>query len=133
MGIHRWQVVLNKAAIFRLILLDDAEVIIGKPFRSVYGFALAHVRSTSVHDDVLGDLQSNGAVDAALTTVIMFVISVERHNLKAKEAGCSGSSMRDQGFLGRQFQSQFVAKERADPMFDLLCLGSRPTEAEQGV
>jgi hypothetical protein len=52
----------------------------------------------------------------------MFVVRSERHNFEAKEAGCPGPGMRDQRLVSRQFQSQFIAKKRADPTLDLLGL-----------
>jgi hypothetical protein len=59
-GMHCQPIVLDQAPVFCLILLDDAKVVIDKSFRPVHGLVLPHVRSALCHDDVLGDLQTNG-------------------------------------------------------------------------
>jgi hypothetical protein len=41
--------------------------------------------SASLHDHILGDLQSDRAVDAALTAVVVLMVRVQRHDFETKE------------------------------------------------
>src|SRR4051794_9833747 len=96
MGIEGHQVVLDKAAIFGLVLRDDAEIVITQSLRSVHCFALAHVRSTLLRDNVPWDFQLDDAVNASLSAMILLSVGIQGDDLVAKEPCRLGASMGDQ-------------------------------------
>jgi len=71
------QVVLDKAAIFRPVLADDAEIVVVQPFGTMCGLSVPHVAAAPLHDHVGWDLQADQAVDDALSTLVMLLIGVE--------------------------------------------------------
>jgi hypothetical protein len=133
MGVETHQVVLDEAPVFRLVLRDDAEGIVLQTFGPVYRFALRHVLSASLLEDIAWNFQANDPVDAPLPTMIVFPIVVEHHNLVAEEPRRFCASMGDQSLRLGQFQSQGIAEEISNPILDVFGFVSWPAETEQKV
>jgi hypothetical protein len=53
--------------------------------------------------------------------------------LVSEESRCAGSGVRDQRFLLRQFQAEFVLEELREALLDLLGFRFRPCESDQVV
>src|SRR5947209_2114225 len=108
MDVEGQQVVLHESPILRLILADDTEVSILQPSRKLNRFASLHVLRAFRLDDLHGNLQPRYAIDATLTTVVMFVVGVQSDDLVTEETCRLRASVSNQGFPFGQFQFEVV-------------------------
>jgi hypothetical protein len=82
------QVVLDKAAVFRLILADDTEIRIQQPFGAVNRSASPEIRRTFFPDDIHGNFKPHATVNTALTAMVMLFIGIEYDDFVAEKPGC---------------------------------------------
>jgi hypothetical protein len=111
MDIVRHQVVLDEAPVFRLVLGNDTEVGILKPSSLVDRFASPHVSGALLLDDIHGNLQPRGAVDTALTSMVMLVIGVQGKDLVAEESRRFHAGVGDQRLVYGEFEFEMISQE----------------------
>ena len=78
-------VVLDDAPDLRLIPAYDGVIIIGQQFVAVCRFAVAHVGLAVLLDDFGGNSQSDVAIDAASTEMVVLVVGLLVHEFIAEE------------------------------------------------
>ena len=79
------KVILDDAPELRLIPAYDGVIIIGQQFVAVCRFAVAHVGLAVLLDDFGGNSQSDVAIDAASTEMVVLVVGLLVHEFIAEE------------------------------------------------
>ena len=101
---------------------DDGEVAFVEEFGAVDRFALVHVLVRSFSSITWGGNLSAMLPVASSARVVL------RCDLVAEEPGLFGPGMGDQGLLGREFQLEVIAQERAQSVLDLLGFSLGPAK-----
>jgi hypothetical protein len=118
--VERQLVVLHDASILLLVSCDDREVRFKDEFAAVDGLPVAAVALAFSLNNVFGNAQANGAVDAALVAVVVFAIVILAYQFIAEEPCRMGAGMCDERFLRGKGQLEVLVEKIADRTFDCL-------------
>ena len=101
-----WEVVVDHSPVFRLVAFDDAEVFVLQQLRAARRAAFTLVEGAPFPNNVGGHAQTDAAIDAALTCVVVLVVGLLVYDVEAQEPRWLRGRMGDERLLGREFQFQ---------------------------
>src|SRR6266540_6617345 len=123
-------VVLDDAAVFRLVLGHNAVGAVVDSLHQMHWFALPHVFATVGWNDVVWNAQADCAINATLSAL---VVGVEGVDVIAKKSSATRAGVGDERFGVAQFQLEVVMEVVGKLVLDGLRFGFGTSKSDQPI